>query len=76
MNELAVRKSTGADLFPEENRLVDLNDRLKTMEARTRSKLSAASKAEKSGADVKAKNLRDQAKRSRKEYIDYALKRV
>jgi hypothetical protein len=73
MNELAVRKSTGDDLSPEENKLVDLGDRLKSMEARARGKSAAATKAEKAGQDVKAKNLRNQAERSRRDYMSYAL---
>ncbi len=36
INELAVRKSTGDSLSAEENKLVDLGNRLKSMEARAR----------------------------------------
>jgi hypothetical protein len=74
MNELSVRKSTGAELSTEENNLVNLGDKLKTLEARARGKAASATKAEKAGQDVKAANLRAQFERLRVSYIDYALK--
>ncbi len=76
MNELEVRKSTGDILTPKEEQLVGLGDKLKTLESRTRGKAASATKAEKLGQDVKAKNLRAQAERGREDYINYALTNV
>lgn len=76
MNELEVRKSTGSSLTAKEEQLVGLGDKLKTLESRTRGKAVSATKAEKLGQDVKAKNLRAQAERGREDYINYALTNI
>jgi hypothetical protein len=76
MNELAVRKSTGARLSPEEDNLVEMGDKLKHMESRARGKIAASTKAEKAGQATKAINLRAQADRLRLDYMNYALKKV
>ncbi|MEI6709062.1 MAG: LPD38 domain-containing protein [Methylococcales bacterium] len=76
MNELEIRKSTGDTLTPKEEQLVGLGDKLKTLESRTRGKAASATKADKLGQDVKAKNLRAQAERGREDYINYALTNI
>jgi hypothetical protein len=73
---LAVRKSTGARLSPEENNLMELGDKLKHMESRARGKIAASTKAEKAGQAIKTTNLRAQADRLRLDYMNYALKKV
>lgn len=73
MNEAAVKRSTGGELTARESELARLSDQLKRLEARTRGKLSAATKAEKLGQMAKAENYRRQAEQGRERYINIGL---
>jgi len=73
MNKAGVKRSTGAELEPEELKLADMGDKLKKLEARARGKNAAATRAEKQGQMARAENLHKQAEVEKGRYMKVGL---